>query len=193
VLVHELGISTRQVLWIEAVIPDRRQGLIRQGRLIFDDTLIVTPPEHGVVHSAARGGVTVFGTVTRVVVVRVTLKGVRVDDTFFEGTAYWEGGSHDVPLALSVDENKKLSGIVDQACKLEPPGFAIAVNGLYGLQEMLDLSERSIGIRSIDECIELLHRLSESHFCSCLGLGVITGLEIVGNSSAPRAVLGRNL
>lgn len=60
------------------MIPDRRQGLIRQGRLIFDGTieiLIVTSIEHDGVHSAARGVDAVLGTVMRVVVVRVTLKG----------------------------------------------------------------------------------------------------------------------
>ena len=117
---------------VERVVADHSQSLIRKKRLILEDmvqVLIMSPRQHDIVHTTARLIDAIRGVVLRVVVIRVPLHGLRVNDLVAEGTADGEGIAHDIPLAGSTIEEEKLAEIVDQTGDLHPAGLAVSAHG----------------------------------------------------------------
>lgn len=60
--------------------------------------------------------------------------------------------------------------------------LAVPADSLSGLEKVLDLGERGVWVRLVDECVELLHCLPDGHLGTSLGLEVVAGLEVVRDS-----------
>ncbi len=116
-LIHQLVVSTSRMPWIEGMVSDHGEGLGWQSGLVFDDVVeifIVAPGEHYIIQPATRCIDSKFGAVDWVVIVRVALKSIWVDNTPIESTTDREGITDNIPLTLSTVEEKKLAKIVDQ-------------------------------------------------------------------------------
>lgn len=149
------------------MVPDHGEGLGGEGALFLADVvqvLVVAPGEHDVVEAAGGGVDAVLGGVDGVDGVRVGGEGAGVDDAFVEAAADGEGVADDVPLALGGVEEEEFAEVVDQPRELEPGGFAVAADGLGGLEEVLDLGEGGVGVGFVDERVEFLHCLPDGHF-----------------------------
>lgn len=184
VIVHHPSVATGAVPRVEGMVTNHGQGLIGKGALFFANVVqvfVVAPAEHDIIHAAARTVDAVFGAVDGVFAVRVVLECARVDDGVVEAAADGEGVPDDVPLPLGVVEEEEFAEIVDQAGELEPLGLSVSANGLGGLEQVLDLTERCVGVGFVDEGVEFFHGLPDGHFGTCLGFEVVACFEVVGN------------
>ena len=170
--------------WVETMVPDHRQRLVRQPTLVPDDVvqvLVVTPAEHDPVHPAVRPVDATRGVVRRVDLVRVVGEGgAAVDDALVERTADRKSVAHDVPLAPRVEEVEQLAQVVDQAGELHPAGLAVAADGLGGLEEVLDLRQRGVRVGLVDQGIEPLHRVPDGHPGAGFAVEELARVSVVG-------------
>lgn len=185
-LIHELMVSTSAVPWVEGVVTDDGESLLGQRRLVLDDVvqiLIVTPREHHVVKTTARAVDSELGAVDLVVVIGILLEGLgTVDDSVVESKADGEGVADNVPLALSIEEEEQLSQIMDQTGQLHPSGLAIASDSLCRLEQVVNLRERGVGVRLVDQGVQPLHSFPDAHLRASLGVELVASLEVVGDS-----------
>lgn len=187
---HEVAVSALTVPGVEGVVADHGQGLVGERGLVLDDVvevLVVAPAEHDVVETAVGRVDAVLGVVVGVGGIGVALsEGGRVDAAVREGAADSEGVADDVPLALGAElreEDHELAEVVDETSQLHPAGLAIAADGLGGLEKVLDLGEGGIGVRLVDQGVELLHGLPDGHLGARAGGAVeaVAGLQVVGD------------
>jgi hypothetical protein len=181
--VHHPPVCILLVPGVERVVSDHSQPFVRDGRLILHDVvevLVVTPAQHNVIKSAARQVDAMLCTVDFVVEVGVVLECIRVDDTLVKGTAHRECVADHVPLTLCVVEEEKLAQVVDETDELHPARLAVPADGFGGLEEVIDLGEGCIRVGLVNECVELLHGLPDSHLGASLAMEVVAGAQIVG-------------
>ena len=67
---------------------------------------------------------------------------------------------------------------MNEANGLHPLGLSVTTHRLCGLEEMIDLSETGIGIRVVNECIEQLHGVPDTHPGAPLLAEVGTHLDV---------------
>lgn len=185
---HELAVGALAVPGVEGVVADHGEGLLGQGGLVADDVvevLVVAPAEHDVVEAASLGVDAELGAVHGVSRVRVGGKRLGEDDALVKGAADGEGVADNVPLALRLEvfkEDHELAQVVDEAGDLHPARLAVAADGLGRLQEVLNLGERRVRVRLVDERVELLHGFPDGHFGPDAGRRVeaVARGEVVG-------------
>lgn len=188
-ITHELAVSTLSVPGVERMVTNHSQRLVRQVGLIphhMVEVLIMAPAEHDIVESTALGIDAILGRVDRIIDIRVRSKRLGKDNALIERTPHGKCIAHNVPLALRLqlgEEKHQLAQIVDEAGNLHPAGLAVATNRLGGLQEVLDLGQAGVGVRFVDEGVELLHGLPDGHFGADTGRRVeaVAGREVVGD------------
>ena len=185
-LAHEFAVSSLVVPGVEGVVSDHGKTLVRESGLLLDDVvevLIVSPAEHDIVHANTGLVDTELGAVYGVVIVRVALEGVGVDDAMIEGQANRKGIANDIPLALGIVEVEELAKVVDETSQLHPARTAISSHSLSSLEQVLDLAELGIGVTLINEGVELLNGLPDGHLLSLAGSRVESqaSLEVVGH------------
>ncbi|PNY27089.1 hypothetical protein TCAP_02983 [Tolypocladium capitatum] len=187
-LTHELAVGALAVPRVEGVVTNHGERLVRQDGLVAHDVvevLVVAPAEHHIVEAAAGAVDAEPGAVDGVVDVRVVGKGAGQDDALVKGAADGERIPDDVPLALGLElreEEHQLAQVVDEARDLHPPRLAVAADGLGGLQQVLNLRERRVRVRLVDERVELLHGLPDGH----LGPGAGGVAEAVASGEVVR-------
>jgi hypothetical protein len=131
----------------------------------LDSTPLTVVPEtnHHVVQTAVGLVDPILGRELRVVVVRVLLESLRVDNLLWELAPDHKRVAHNVPLPLGTEEAHQLAQVVDQPRDLHPVRFAVPTDSLGCLEQVLNLPHGGVRVGLVNEGVEHLHRGPHRH------------------------------
>lgn len=139
----------------------------------------MAPAEQDVVQTAVRLVDTVLGVQLGVVVIRVSLEGVGVNDLVGELATNDESVTDNVPLTVGTEKAEELAEIVNQTSDLHPLGLAVSSNGLSGLKKMLDLAHRGVRVGLVDKVVKKLHGFPDRHASTDGVSELLSDLDII--------------
>lgn len=139
----------------------------------------MTPAEQDVVQTAVGLVDTVLGVQLGVVVIRVSLEGVGVNDLVGELATNDESVTDNVPLTVGTEKAKELAEIVNQTSDLHPLGLAVSSNGLSGLKKVLDLTHRGVRVGLVDKVVKKLHGFPDRHASTDGVSELLSDLDII--------------